>query len=90
MKHIFLFAILFFLSITVYAVANINSGKITGTILESETHTPVEYATITLYHLKDSTIINGTIADKNGKFEVAKIPEGNYTCLLYTSDAADE
>ncbi len=43
---------------------------ITGTVLDQETGTPLEYATIVLQSVRDPEKITGGITDANGKFNV--------------------
>ena len=55
----------------------VGSVTITGNIIDSETKQPLEYATISFYSLREKQIIDGTITDENGSFDI-KIPEGVY------------
>ncbi|MFT4758232.1 MAG: ferric enterobactin receptor [Paraglaciecola sp.] len=41
---------------------------ITGIIVDEKTKNPLEYTTISLYSLKDSSIVIGTLSDEKGKF----------------------
>lgn len=52
-------------------------GAITGTILDSETGKPVEFATIALFNSSDS-IITGAITSANGNFKLEQIPFGKF------------
>ena len=53
-------------------------GKIAGTIVDSETQKPVEYATISLYDQTTGKLINGTVADDRGKFAIRELVDGMY------------
>ena len=53
-------------------------GVITGKIAEENTLDPMEYTTIAIYSVVDSTLIGGTISDQNGNFELRKLPFGRY------------
>lgn len=53
----------------------VNAQSITGKVIE-ENGTPIEFATIALCTLPDSTIATGTITDENGQFDIAG--EGNF------------
>ncbi len=53
-------------------------GTLSGYIKEAGTSVPVEYANIALYSLRDSSIVDGTIADESGKFHLDKLPYGRY------------
>jgi len=45
-------------------------GKITGKIIDAKSAQTVEYATITLYDQKDSSLVTGTVSNQKGKFEI--------------------
>lgn len=65
MKKIFLLAI-FFVSIASHA----QDFKISGKILEKDTNIPLESATVYVEKVKDSSLINYTISDRDGNFEL--------------------
>ncbi len=44
------------------------TATITGTIVDNDTQTPLEFATITLFSLRDSSVAGGIITDDAGKF----------------------
>ncbi|MBW8052080.1 MAG: TonB-dependent receptor, partial [Cytophagales bacterium] len=45
-------------------------GIITGKIIDAKSAQTVEYATITLYDQKDSSLVTGTVSNQKGKFEI--------------------
>ena len=54
-------------------------GKITGTLIDSLTNNPVEFATLSLYKVSDSAKpIDGAMTDDKGKFVLKNVPEGIY------------
>lgn len=53
-------------------------GRITGSIVDGNTQKPVEYATIAIYNLKDSSLVTGGITDDKGMFSIDKIPFGTF------------
>ena len=53
-------------------------GVITGKITEEHTMDPMEYTTISIYSVVDSTLVGGTISDQNGNFELRKLSYGQY------------
>lgn len=52
--------------------------EVKGTIVDSKTNTPVQYANIALYNALDSSLITGNISDSNGVFEITGLSKGNY------------
>ena len=56
---------------------NLQNIKITGTIKDSDTDKPLEYATLILQDPNNPNFISGGVTNKNGKF-VIEIPTGTY------------
>ncbi|WP_083464759.1 outer membrane beta-barrel family protein [Marinifilum fragile] len=56
----------------------IQGGIIKGVVKDQALETPVEYATVSIYSMIDSTLIDGTITDANGAFFLKKLKPGNY------------
>jgi Outer membrane protein beta-barrel family/Carboxypeptidase regulatory-like domain/TonB-dependent Receptor Plug Domain len=59
------------------------SGKkannvVRGIILDSETGSSIEYATIAAFNIKQDKIIGGTVAKKDGNFEIKGLRVGKY------------
>jgi len=55
-----------------------SGGVVTGRVAEEGTLDPMEYTTIAIYSLQDSSLVGGTISDPDGNFEVSKLPFGEY------------
>jgi len=51
---------------------------IVGKVLDSETGTPLEYATVIAYRLPDSTKAGGIATDSLGRFALRNLPFGEY------------
>ena len=65
-----------------FAIAQQQKGgeiqsKISGKVIDGDTERPLEYATITIYKAKDSSIVTGTTTDDQGAFELL-VDYGNY------------
>ncbi len=56
----------------------LNGGKVTGMVFDFDSKHSIEYANIVLLSAQDSSLINGTVSDPNGLFELSGIPSGNY------------
>ena len=54
----------------------------TGTIIDASSDQPVEFANVVLYDASDSAMITGGITDTQGRFELEKIPEGEYYMVV--------
>jgi outer membrane receptor for ferrienterochelin and colicin len=69
---------------TVYAQGPVNggasnvTGRISGSVIDSLTKKPVDYATITLYREGSNTPLNGTLTDEKGNFKMDNVVTGNY------------
>ncbi|WBU88885.1 outer membrane beta-barrel family protein [Cellulophaga omnivescoria] len=59
-----------------------NTVKLSGTIVDSETKTPLEFATLIIEDKNNSNYISGGISNKNGKFSIDGIPYGNYNIKI--------
>ncbi len=57
-------------------------GKLFGTVLDGTTGKPLEYSSIVIRGLKDSTKIFGSLVDEKGKFEITQIPLGSYKLTI--------
>jgi outer membrane receptor protein involved in Fe transport len=53
-------------------------SKISGKIIDQETSAPVEYATIGIYSMRDSSLVSGGITDVAGVFSIDKLPYGRF------------
>lgn len=53
-------------------------GKISGTVVDSLTKKPVDYATISLYKSGAQTPITGVLTDEKGNFKLDNIRSGKY------------
>ncbi|AEV98074.1 hypothetical protein A4D02_14445 [Niastella koreensis] len=69
MKKIFFTCFLFSLSAFVFC----QTGKITGSVIDAETKTPLELATITVLG-PDSAVVAYKLSDKDGLFTIDKLP----------------
>ncbi len=58
------------------------SGRISGKVVDAAKSTPLEYSSVTIKSLKDSTLILGSLVDEKGFFEIAKIPFGAYELTI--------
>lgn len=58
--------------------AQMTGGTISGTVIDSTTKLPIEYATVVIQNLKDSTVTGG-LTDEEGKFAIANIHPGGYS-----------
>jgi len=81
MKQILLFAIMLLTGLQVSAQSGIK-GTVTGSVIDSVSKQPVDYATIALYPAGQTTSVNGTIADDKGKFSISDVPAGKYRMVV--------
>jgi outer membrane receptor protein involved in Fe transport/5-hydroxyisourate hydrolase-like protein (transthyretin family) len=57
-------------------------GTISGTIIDSLSGRPVEYATITLFHQGTKRIVSGAVTDQQGRFTISELKNGSYRILV--------
>lgn len=80
-KFTFTFFILF-ICISVYAQESGGaSSKIIGTIADSVSHQPIEYATISLYLDGNKKAVNGTTSGSTGTFTITNVSPGIYNVV---------
>jgi len=53
-------------------------ATIKGVIVEKQNRLPVEYASVAVLKLPDSTLVAGILTDSNGFYQLSKIDIGNY------------
>ncbi|MEP6684011.1 MAG: TonB-dependent receptor [Parafilimonas sp.] len=74
-RIILLLSVIFIFNINVHAQ---NKNSIAGSIVDSVTKQPIEYATITLINSKTNQALNGSTTDSIGYFDVNDIEAGVY------------
>lgn len=70
-------AVIFFTLNTPWLYSQNTSPIVIGTVLEKESNEPVEMASVSLLKAQDSSLISGTVTDKEGKFSI-KPERGSY------------
>lgn len=60
---------------------NKTPGQLTGTIVDSDSGTPLDFATITIYTIADSALVGGGVTDEKGQFSIA-LPTGQFLAKL--------
>lgn len=53
-------------------------GTINGTVRDLKSNKAIEYATVSVYSKEKAKLIDGTITNKKGFFEIKKLRAGNY------------
>lgn len=71
------FLSLFFFSITFYT-ATFSQTTISGEVLDSLESTPIEFSSIRLFSVADSSVVQGVYSDEKGRFSLEKVIPGNY------------
>jgi len=68
-----LLLVLLFLSTTVIIAGAQNRAAVRGTVLDSATKKPLEFVTVALLKVKDTSLLSYTITDKNGTFTLRNL-----------------
>ena len=58
------------------------TGRISGTVIDSVTKKPIDYATITLYRSGGKVPLNGVVTDEKGAFRINNINTGKYKVTI--------
>ncbi|MEI6945875.1 carboxypeptidase regulatory-like domain-containing protein [Paraflavisolibacter sp. H34] len=69
MKHILFFC----LFLGWYTTALCQTGRITGSVMDAESKSPLELATVSIFG-QDSSMITYKLSDKDGRFTIEKLP----------------
>ena len=80
---IFLFCLCILCGMTSYAQS---AARLTGSVADSNSHKPVEYATITIIDKATKKVINGAMSDSLGVFEIDGLPIGTYVVNIESID----
>ena len=62
---------------------------VTGQVVEQDTRTPVEAATVQLLALPDSSQAAGHTTDKDGRFSLPRVKPGNYLLQIVRDQQVD-
>ena len=57
-------------------------GHISGTVIDSVTKKPVDYATINLFKGNDKAPFNGVVTDEKGNFKLDNVAPGSYKVTI--------
>lgn len=68
--------------LTAFGVLAQGHSRISGTVIDSLSQKPVEFANVALVTSGSTTPIDGTICDDNGEFALTKVAVGNYQLLI--------
>lgn len=58
------------------------TGSIKGIVQDAESKQLIEFATISVHHRTDSSLITGGITNEKGAFDIQRIPLGNYYVVI--------
>jgi hypothetical protein len=62
-----------------------NKASIKGSVVDSASKTPVEFATVAIVNAKDTSLISYTITQKDGVFKLSGLPSGIETRLIIST-----
>ena len=57
-------------------------GIVQGTIVDSITSKPIEYASVSLVELEHNKLVTGGLSNKNGRLNITEIPLGKYAAVI--------
>ena len=82
MKRILFFTAILLSSHLLFAQGREGSGKVSGSVIDSESGEPIEYATIALNDIESGSPLDGTVADDKGRFTLTRIADGKYSLVI--------
>ena len=57
-------------------------GVLTGTVLDSMSGKPLEFATVSVFRQRDSALVGGVITNEKGQFKVEQLPVGKHRVVV--------
>ncbi|SVD91006.1 uncharacterized protein METZ01_LOCUS443860, partial [marine metagenome] len=57
-------------------------GVIQGTVLDSISDQPIEYASVSLINIRSGELVTGGLTDKTGRFNIREVPLGQYQVIV--------
>ncbi len=57
-------------------------GKISGIVFDSVSGKPLEFAMVSVFSRRDSSLVGGMITDSKGRFEIEKLPLGRHRVTI--------
>ncbi|MFL3013469.1 MAG: TonB-dependent receptor domain-containing protein, partial [Candidatus Neomarinimicrobiota bacterium] len=57
-------------------------GMVQGSVSDSSSGAPIEYASISLVNNRDGSVVTGGLSKKDGSFDIKEIPLGQYVVLV--------
>src|SRR6185436_2914351 len=82
MMRSFLLVLIMGCAVLAKAQTEKGSGKITGTVTDTESKMPVEFATVALTIPGSEKPVDGAVCDDKGKFTITKVPNGTYNLVI--------
>lgn len=58
--------------------STVKKGSINGKITDEVSNTALQYATVALYNMADSTLVNGSMTNQEGSFSIENVPYGTF------------
>lgn len=79
MKNKFLqTSMIFILTLTTFFAYAQNKGSVSGKVVNAKDKTPVDYASVAVKRISDSTTVGGTNSGSNGSFSISNLASGKY------------
>ena len=82
MKNLYSLFALLLLSLPLLATNDKGNVKITGTVMDSVTQKPVEFANVALMKADSNTPIDGALCNDKGEFTINKVAPGDYKVVI--------
>ncbi len=86
MRFKFIFSLLFLISLVFAQRFNQGQppkiGTLQGTVIDSITSQPIQYASVSLVSLRTNDIVIGGVTNDDGKFDISQIPAGRYNISI--------
>ncbi len=68
--------------LTSIQVVMAQSAVVEGAVIDKSEKQPIEFSTVSIFNIHDSTLTAGVVSDVNGKFSVKNLNEGKYYAVV--------
>lgn len=67
--------------LTLFTGTAFSQTGVKGKLIDQSENNPLEYASVAIYQVKDSSLVAGVVTDQNGKFTLDNLKSGDYYLL---------
>ena len=59
-------------------ICNAQNSSISGQVIDIQTNEPIDYASVAIFKVSDTSLVTGVITNQSGKFKIEDLDQGTY------------